>query len=779
MGLKRRDFIKWGGVSLLGVGLQAPKLLSSDRPGQSVPSSLYDQLLNEEFPFPYDDQVFLAAERIYNVRRTAENPSTFKTDLNLLLKQGKRLDVKVYASDRKENLSQAVDVQSFTGVEGSLDVQFTAGDSPRLYYQVQYREGQGGWKALSPKSFRLPNADLQKGGQVRAVFIADDHNFDDGDCTVPEAYKTTKITGDYVNEILKALRTNPQADPGFPLNKLMNGFYLAKAIRHILNYEDPDFVVLLGDTTGIGSSYRWKAWGLPDGNLTEADRDYIAKTLWLRTRKIYSGLTPNMPVYIAMGNHDGEEGWNSLRFRSKEWRTKYFPLPVQTTYPEGGHPDGNFYAFSWGSDQNNEGGVQFIVLDVMAFCGEVEPKTIFDWTLGKDQLSWLEEVLSKSDKDWNFACYHHVLGGWPAGPGETDSHIAYGRGALFTAADYQKYGDPNRIEQVKITEWANKYGLRGFIYGHDHIFKVKKIGLGGSQKDPFSVCCGSTKYVGEKGWWQGSLWTQHYGNGLKSNPDFWGPSGITRLTLKNEEARVDYVLTGYTTQSNLPGAANDGATLSSTIFANPLPSIQVDKPSFVVQIQEGRSSPAPQILKIRNGGGRLLNYQVRPKQDWIKVSPDHGRSWSAWKDVAVSFSTRHLKTGNYEGSIIIESAEATNNPLEVRLQLEVRDPQIYPPLDFSGVRKEWGVFAGSDSSILLTWKGNRLNLNIRKYRIYWYDELGRRQVLAELKASVSNCTFKNAKKDVAYRFAIAAVDVKNREGEAACATVGKSLLSGV
>ncbi len=777
MGLKRREFLKWGGVSLIGARLQRPRLFLSDQSGKSIPSSLSEQLLNEEYPFPYDDQVFHAAERIYNVRRSAENSSTFKADLNLLLKEGKRLDVKIYSSDLKENLAQSGDVQSFVGVEGSLDAVLTGSDSPRLYYQVQYREGQGGWKSLSPKSFRLPNTNLQNGGQVRVLFIADDHTFDDGDYSVPEAYKKTKITGDYVNDILKAIRTNPNADPGYPLNRLMNGFYLAKAIRYIMNYEDPDFVVLLGDTTGIGSSYRWQNWGLPYQNLTEADRNFIAKTLWLRMRKVYSGLTPSMPVYIAMGNHDGEEGWNSLRSRSKEWRGKYFPLPVAATYPEGGHAEGNYYAFSWGSDQTNEGGVQFIVLDVTAFCGNVEPKTIFDWTLGSDQLGWFGDVLRKSDKAWNFACFHHVLGGWPAGPGETDSHIAYGRGPLFTAGDYQKYGDPNKVEQVKITSMASSCGLRGFIYGHDHIFKVNKIVPGLNQKVMVGVCGGSTKYVGEKGWWQGTYWTQYYGNGFKNNPDFWGPSGITKMTLMNEEARIDYILTGFTNQSNLPGTVNNGAILSSYILDNPLPSIQVDKSSFVVQVQEGRTAPVPQVLKIRNGGGRLLNFQIRPKQDWMKVNPDRGRSWSAWKEITVSFIARHMKAGHYEGSLVIESPEATNNFLEVHIQLEVMEPRIYPPLDFRGVRKEGGFLAGADSSILLTWRGNRLNVNIQKYRIYWYNEQGRRQILTEVKSSISNCTFKRAKKDMAYRFDLAAVDGKNREGEAATTTVDKSLWS--
>jgi len=777
MGFKRRDFIKWGGASLIGAGLQTSKLFSLGRSDQSVSPFLDERLLAEEYPFPYDDQVFHSAERITNVRRSPGDPSSFKAGLNLLLKEGKKLDIKVFASDRKETLSQTGDFQSFLGVEGSLDCILTGHDSPRLYYQVQYREGQGPWRAQAPRSFRLPNGNLQNGGRVQVLFISDDHNFDDGDYSVPDAYKKTKITGDYVNDILKAIRTNPKADPGYPFNRLMNGFYLAKAIRYIMNYEDPDVVINLGDTTGIGAGYRWKAWGLPDVNLTDADYDYISRTLWLRMRKVFSGLTPSMPVYMAMGNHDGEEGWNSLRFRSREWRKKYFPLPDQTTYPEGGHPDGNYYAFSWGSDKNNEGGVQFIVLDAMAFSGENEPKTIYDWTLGQEQLDWLEGVLKKSDKDWSFACYHHVLGGWPKGPSEMDTHIAYGRGPIFTAGDYQKHGDPSRVEQVKLTDWANKYGLRGFIYGHDHIFKVTKIGPGMNQKDMVGICCGSPKYIGEKGWWQGNLWMQYYGNGLKTNPDFWGPSGITKLTLKNEEARIDYILTGYTGNSNLPWTANDGDILSTTILVNPPPSIQVDKPSFVFQVQEGRAFPGSQVLKIKNGGGRLLNFDVKPKQDWIKVSPDSGRSWGAWKDIGIVLSTKNLKSGTYVGTISVESPDAANSPLEVRIQLEVTDPPIYPPLDFLGVRKEGAASGAQGSSILLNWKVNRLNSNIQKYRVFWFDNQGKRQSLAEVKASISNCTFKNAARDKAYTFAITAVDGKSRESNVAFATVGKSLLS--
>jgi len=775
MGLKRRDFLRWGGVSLVGAGLQTRQLFCLGRAGQSEASFLSERLLADEYPFPYDDQTFHCAERIFNVRKSPGQASSFQANLNLLLKDGKRLDVKVYTSDRKENLALTRDVQSFSGVEGSLDCVLSASDIPRLHYQVQYREGQGPWKALSPRSFRLPSSSLQNGGRVQAIFIADDHNFDDGDYSVPKEYRQSKISGDYVNEILKKIRDNPNADPGYPINRLMNGFYLAKAIRYILNYEDPDAVIHLGDTTGIGSSYRWEAWGLPYENLTEADRDYIARTLWMRIRKVYSGLTPYMPVYIALGNHDGDEGWNPIRFRSKEWRRKYFPQPDQTTYPEGGHPDGNYYAFTLGGDSNNEGGVQFIVLDVTGFSGEMEPKTIYDWTLGQEQWDWLENVLKTSDRDWNFACYHHVLGGWPAGPGETDTHLAYGRGPLFTAADYQKYGDPSRVEQVKLTEMARYHGLRGFIYGHDHIFKVRKIVSSQNQREFVAVCGGSTKYNGEKGWWQGNLWTQNYGSGLTSNPDFWGPSGITRLTLKSAEARIDYIMTAYTGNSNLPWTASNGSTLSTTILANPAPSIQVDKSFFLFQIEERRSLAAPQTLKIKNGGGQLLNFVIKPKQDWIRVAPGSGYSWSAWKDLAITLKTKTLKAGTYEGSITIESPEASNNPLDVRIQLEVKAPALYPPLDFSGVRKE-GLSSGAMAPILLTWKQNRLNKAVQKYRIYWSEDQGKSQVLTEVKASITSCTYKHALRNKSYSFAITSIDTMGRESSPALTSVGKSLL---
>jgi len=653
MSVTRRDFLKIGGAGLFLTGLDLRNALGAEAFKLDSASPFYEQLANDEFPFPFDTTVFEAAERISNVRRSGADPSTWLTDINLLLKPGKRLDVKILFAERREDLAGQCKILSYSGVTESLDSILQGNDSPRLHYQIQYREDAGPWRSLAPRSFKLPN-----GGPIKVVLIGDDHNFDDADYDVPPGFKQAKMTGDYVVEFTKNLKANPQWVPDSPLGELKNGLLLANAIQHILAAEDPDFAIHLGDTVGIGAPYKWAGLGFPTTNLTANDYDSICRTLWLRQRKIFSGLTPNMPTHLVLGNHDGEETWNVCKSRAKSWRMKYFPGPTNATYPEGGHPDGNYYAFSWGSDANNTGGAQFIILDVTGFCGPPEPRNVEDWTLGTEQKQWFEGVLAKNEHDWGYACYHHVLGGWPTGPGEDNQNISYGRGPLFTENDYADFVDPSKVEQVQLTGLAKQNGLRGFIYGHDHIFKVKKIGEGLNKKDLSGICVGSTKRNGESVWWRGDYWKKYYGNGFKSVPDFFGPSGISRLTLSGGEARVDYVCTGSTPNTNLPNGGIPDSTYSSAVFVNAAPALQVSKTAFLFAAQNNGRAVASQKLRVRNSGGGCLRFSFEPQQSWINVSPLNGSSSGLWTDVTITVKAEKLKLGAYGGTIQIHCAEA-------------------------------------------------------------------------------------------------------------------------
>jgi len=773
MKLGRREFVKLGGAGLLLAGLD-PKTSFALPGGVDPKSPFYEQLTSREFPFPYDAAVFEAAERIFNIRRSALDPGVWLTDLNLLIKSGKTLDIKVLVADRREGLATTPDVQSFTGVKDILNLQILGHDSPRLYYQVQYRQGQGDWKALPPRNFKLPNARLQDGGQINAFFVGDDHNFDDGDWSVPPEYDQTKITGDFFHDFMNNLRSNPNWEPSAPLDRFYFSFSLIKGLYRILANEDPDFVVNLGDSNGIGASYRWKNWGLPFQNLTEKEYDYIARVLWLRARKTFSAITPNMPVYWALGNHDGDESWTGARAKAKLNRQKYFQFPTSVTYPEGGHPEGNYYAFTRGADEKNRGGAQFIILDVCGFDAR-EPRKIEEWTLGLEQRTWFEEVLIKNDSEWCFACYHHVLGGWPAGPDEVENQISYGRGALFTSQDYTPYADPAKIEQVKLTELGKKYGLRAFIYGHDHIFYAKRIGEGANKKDLYGVCAGSTKYFGERSWWKMPFWVKHYGDGFKASPDFYGPSGITRLSIKSDQARFDYICIRRTPFTNLPDNGGiEGTLYSSLILTNPPPAIEINQTALSFEMNEHETmAPPPQALKVRNAGGRLLNYTATPDRDWISVTPASGSSWMAWTDLSVSLVPANLNPGTHQGTIKIDSPGIA--PVQVPVRIGIKETPLYALLNFTGARMGASLSTSRLDTIILTWRENRLNTYVQKYQLYLLDETGRRTSIGETNPATFIFKYRQTRKDTSYRFALTVVSSRGREGEAAVTTVPRSL----
>ena len=775
MPIRRREFIKLGGAGLLIAGLDPRTFFAAPQSAPSPRSPFYEQLASDEFPFPYDETVFECAERIANVRRSAGDPKAWLTDLNLLVRNGKTLDIKVLVADRSEELSVPRETLTFTGVTGSLDTVLRGYDSPRLYYQVQYREdGAGAWKALSPRNFKLPNARLQSGGQVQAVFIGDDHTFDDADVAVPADLKATKITGDFFCDFLRNLKTNASWRPSNALANMANSLSLSKTIRQILISEDPDLFINMGDTTGIGSEYRWEAWGLPFKNLTNADYDTIARTLWLRMRKAYSGLTPNMPTLTVLGNHDGEEGYNLARFNAKSWRQKYFPSPA-AAYPESGHPDGNYYALTRSGDENNHGGVQFIVLDVMGSMASV-PRKVEDWTLGADQRKWLEGALAASEHEYSFVCAHHVLGGWPAAPDENDSRtIAYGRGNLFTAKDYTGYGDPAKIEQIHVTELARGSRVRGYIYGHDHIFKATRIGDGKTLYDLYGVCTGSSKSVSETDWWNGAFWQKHYGSFSKTPPDFYGPSGFTRLTVTKDQAKFEFVPTGRGVLTNIPSGTVLGAVLSSATLANPAQAIGVDKGSFVFQTSELLAAVHAQVLRIRNTGGRSLAFTVKPNQSWLKASPASGASVGEWTDVTVSLASKTLGPGTYDGAVSIECAGAANSPFQVAVQLVVQEAALPAPTDLTAKRLKGPFALSGGDTIRLAWKENRLATAAVKMRISLVDDKGGRTTAGEVKAGIGAFLYKKARRDTEYRFAVCALDGRNREGALAFVTVPKAV----
>jgi len=209
----------------------------------------------------------------------------------------------------------------------------------------------------------------------------------------------------------------------------------------------PDFVVNLGDMLDF-HEYGFNA-PPPDGS--------IARDAYLNYRQTFGTTVANASHFLTIGGWDSESGCNTLDEinRSRDQRLLYLPGPTPQTYPEGGSPTQDYYAFTWGD-------ALFVVLNVFTYtptCHLLDsyPGLPDDWALGDAQLAWLQTTLAGSSARWKFLLIHHPVGG---NAGDA-SDSAYGRGGGRAAQVGQ---------QAMVHALMRQYGVQIFFYGHDHVF---------------------------------------------------------------------------------------------------------------------------------------------------------------------------------------------------------------------------------------------------------------------------------------------------------------------
>ncbi|MCK4341406.1 MAG: metallophosphoesterase family protein [Phycisphaerae bacterium] len=216
--------------------------------------------------------------------------------------------------------------------------------------------------------------------------------------------------------------------------------------------EQPDFHITLGDEAMTHAPL----------HPTHAHDQPSADAAYLNFRQNYAAVARCAPLFFALGNHDGE-GWidedhdhsRILAEYSRTARTRYVPNPHQETYPQGGGPHDNYYAWTWGD-------ALFVVLDPFTY-SSTGPKAPEDWTLGAQQLAWLEQVLKTATRKWKLLFQHQLVGGSPwnsVRPGR-QPFPNYGRGGATFA---------NGGEQKTIHQLMKQYGGQIIFKGHDHVF---------------------------------------------------------------------------------------------------------------------------------------------------------------------------------------------------------------------------------------------------------------------------------------------------------------------
>ncbi len=265
----------------------------------------------------------------------------------------------------------------------------------------------------------------------------------------------------------------------------------------------PDFVVNLGDMLDF------HAWGFnppsPSGQWTRLG--------YLNYRRLLGDLLGNAAHFPVVGNWDGENGCFSDAEinRSLEQRLLYAPGPTPSTYPQGGGPNEDYYAFTWGD-------ALFVVLNVMTYTETChllsdEGGTPEDWTLGTEQMAWFEQTLAEASSRWRFVLIHHVVGG----AGGTPANANYGRGGGLSAC----IG-----EQRQVHELMHQSGVQAFFFGHDHVFTDMVV------DDIHYTLPGSA----------GAPWK--FGTSETGYEQYWSDSGFARVRVSPSAVQVDFLAIG-------------------------------------------------------------------------------------------------------------------------------------------------------------------------------------------------------------------------------------------
>lgn len=228
----------------------------------------------------------------------------------------------------------------------------------------------------------------------------------------------------------------------------------------------PDFMVDLGD---IFMSDKMK------NAQNKITRDTVTGRV-RQMRRFYEVLNHSVPLFVALGNHEGEAGWQlegsgeNVAVYDAQERKKYFRNPRPDDFYTGDTATHNFvgqrenyYAWHWGD-------ALFVVLDPYWYTTP-KPDSLhgWRWTLGKTQYDWLKHTLENSPATFKFAFAHQLIGGDPLGRGGVEFADRYEWGGQnLDGSNGWATNRPGWYKPIKDLLAENRVTI--FFHGHDHFF---------------------------------------------------------------------------------------------------------------------------------------------------------------------------------------------------------------------------------------------------------------------------------------------------------------------
>lgn len=294
----------------------------------------------------------------------------------------------------------------------------------------------------------------------------------------------------------------------------------------------PDFLIDLGD------NFMTEKYPIVNSYYIE-QRNLLYRNFW-------DNICNNIPLYIVVGNHEGELGWFNTSQATDEFnltnsiRRKYYCNPEPNGFYTGNNINDvwlgnreNYYSWNWGD-------VLFVVIDPYEFT-PVKPSDAWGFTLGKVQYDWFRSTLENSKAKYKFVFAHQLVGGDSQGRGGAERvNLAEmgGQNADGTYGfDTQRPGWGKPIHRIMLEN-----GVQIYFHGHDHLYvEQSKDGIVYLEvPQPSLPNYTSTSSAAGYGYVTGTLLPC---------------SGHINVTVNQDSAKVDYVR-GYHIDNSSIGQIN-------------------------------------------------------------------------------------------------------------------------------------------------------------------------------------------------------------------------------
>lgn len=254
-----------------------------------------------------------------------------------------------------------------------------------------------------------------------------------------------------------------QADPH--MDEQSDTAMYIRALQNQLE-DRPDFMIDLGDIV-MSDKLKNAAGKITHDTITK-------RTRFMRT--FYESTCHSVPLFIALGNHEGEAGWglNGTSENVPVWATLDRKAHLRNPRPDDFYTGDttthsfvgireNYYAFEWGD-------ALFVVLDPYWYT-KPKPDSLngWRWTLGKTQYDWVRTTLAASNARFKFVFAHQLVGGNPDGRGGIEYADLYewGGKSLDGMESFSKYR-PGWYKPLK--DVFREHRVTAFFHGHDHFY---------------------------------------------------------------------------------------------------------------------------------------------------------------------------------------------------------------------------------------------------------------------------------------------------------------------